>query len=420
MSAEATEAARLKTWRVKIFLSSWLCYVGYYFARKSWGIVKAALDQELGFGPEMLGWIEASYLVAYALGQFLAGWAGRRWGPRAILLVGMAVSVGAHTAFGFVNNPMTFAAFMFVNGLAQATGWPGCVGTMANWFRREERGVVMGFWCTNYQVGGVLAKGLATLALGALAYRYRYAFFSGSAVLLLVWLVVLVFLRNKPEDVGLPALVEEEIHQSPGAVGWSRGTWTSILLVGAFYFFVKFIRYALDGWVPYLFSIHHGLEYSEAGFLSLIFDLFGVAGVIFIGWISDRFFHGRRAKISFFMVLCMVLSCLLLLWAGPRSVFFFAVGLAAVGFTLFGPDSLMSGAAAIDIGTPQQATLAAGIINGMGSIGAIFQAGIIGTLLARSGGDPTGVFVLLVLAALAAALCLGAVLVRNRLGRSDI
>ena len=44
-----------------------------------------------------------------------------------------------------------------------------------------------------------------------------------------------------------------------------------------------------------------------------------------------------------------------------------------VGALLFGPDSLVSGAVSQDIGGPHAAALACGIINGLGSIGAIFQ-----------------------------------------------
>jgi sugar phosphate permease len=49
------------------------------------------------------------------------------------------------------------------------------------------------------------------------------------------------------------------------------------------------------------------------------------------------------------------------------------VGLALIGFLLFGPDSLLSGAAAQDAGGAAAAALAAGLINGMGSIGAVLQ-----------------------------------------------
>ena len=45
-----------------------------------------------------------------------------------------------------------------------------------------------------------------------------------------------------------------------------------------------------------------------------------------------------------------------------------------VGACLFGPDSLVAGAVAQDVGGPHAAGLATGFVNGLGSLGAILQA----------------------------------------------
>ena len=83
------------------------------------GPAKASLESELGWDAQMLGLAGASYLTAYALGQFLSGWFGNRWGPRVIVLSGMGVSAGANMVFGLTNSWGTFLAFMVINGLAQ-------------------------------------------------------------------------------------------------------------------------------------------------------------------------------------------------------------------------------------------------------------------------------------------------------------
>jgi sugar phosphate permease len=90
-----------------------------------------------------------------------------------------------------------------------------------------------------------------------------------------------------------------------------------------------------------------------------------------------------------------------------------------VGFTLYGPDALMTGAAAQDIGGRGTA-LAAGIINGMGSVGAVVQEFVISGMYDSSGGDLGPVFGLLVGASLGAILALGVVLWRNRIGVTDV
>jgi len=56
---------------------------------------------------------------------------------------------------------------------------------------------------------------------------------------------------------------------------------------------------------------------------------------------------------------------------GPAAV---VASLAAVGFLLFGPDTLISGAAAQNLGGGSATASAAGIINGFGSFGSLGAA----------------------------------------------
>jgi sugar phosphate permease len=416
----------LRTWRARIFASTWLCYVGFYLCRKPFYIAKSELGNATGWDASDLAFIGTAYLIAYAAGQFIAGWAGTKGGARRLLLAGMGLSLVANIAFGFTNSLGLFAAFMAINGLAQATGWAGTVSTMGNWFMRRERGTVMGFWATCFQFGGVFGNGLAAWALGK--WGYEYSFFCGSAAMLLVIAFFAFHQRNAPEDVGLKLPAEsdedsEDMGEGPTAglkgLGWSRSTLNTVLIVGSFYFFVKFIRYALWSWVPFFLSRNYGLEGDDAGYLSTIFDLCGIAGVIACGWMSDRFFKGKRAKISMFFLVAMVGSCVLMYTAGQVAVLLFGISLGLVGFSLYGPDALMTGAAAQDIGGRSTA-MAAGIINGMGSIGAVVQELVIGRMYDASAGDLGPIFALLVGAAVLACLSLGVVLYRNKRGFSDV
>src|SRR3989344_31877 len=137
-----TTAAKLKNWRIRVFASTWLCYAGFYFCRKPFYITKAALAEDLHLSAAVLGAIGAAYLIAYTVGQFIAGIIGDRTGPRVLLLGGMLLSIACNLVFGISNSPALFLVFMALNGLSQATGWSGGVGTMANWFHRGERGTI--------------------------------------------------------------------------------------------------------------------------------------------------------------------------------------------------------------------------------------------------------------------------------------
>jgi sugar phosphate permease len=51
-----------------------------------------------------------------------------------------------------------------------------------------------------------------------------------------------------------------------------------------------------------------------------------------------------------------------------------ALGIALLGFLTFGPDTLVTGAGAMDLGTRRGAATVAGVINGVGSCGQLLSA----------------------------------------------
>jgi OPA family sugar phosphate sensor protein UhpC-like MFS transporter len=382
----------MKVWRVRVLTTTWLSYAGFYFCRKNFSIAKSSILEALEISRSDLAHVFTAYLVAYMLGQFLTGILGRKFAARILLLSGMAISVGCNIVFGFavLMGPAgywPFMLFMIVNGFAQATGWPGNIGVLGNWLGRKDRGRLMALWATCYQLGSVFAKSFAALMLSVAGAAW--SFWGACFILFGIWIIFYVFERDKPEDVGLDPIIEEvEIEVSPekaGAInetglfaGWSKNTIFSVFFMGLCYFAFKFLRYALDSWSPLAGEEMFSLSKSNAGYVSTAFDWVGFLGVLFSGWASDRFFKGRRYQTILLMTVGMFLAFVFLAVFGVQSVLMFGIGLALCGFMLMGPDSLLSGVGAIDVGGRRAAVLAAAIINGLGSIGPIFQEEIIG------------------------------------------
>jgi sugar phosphate permease len=80
------------------------------------------------------------------------------------------------------------------------------------------------------------------------------------------------------------------------------------------------------------------------------------------------------------------------------------VAMALIGFLLFGPDAILSGAAAQDAGGPKAAAIAAGLVNGIGSLGAVLQEVVTKGVSQRYGWD--ALFVVFIAFALLAAVTL--------------
>lgn len=391
------QSKTIRVWRTKILATTWLSYAGFYFCRKNFAIAKSSLLTSLEIDKSDLAHIVSAYLLAYMLGQFLTAFLSRRVASRMLLLSGMGISLGCNVVFGFsyLSGPAGYwplLIFNIINGFAQATGWPANVGILGNWLRREERGRLMAMWATCYQLGSSLAKAFAAFMLAIAGAAW--SFWGAAIVMFGVWILFYLFERDTPEEAGLPALVEEveiqvstaeaEAHAN-GEEPWKREVFMSVMWMGSCYFVFKFLRYALDSWSPLAIEEIFDLPQATAGYISTAFDWVGFVGVLFAGWASDRYFNGRRTQVILGMTVGMFLAFIFLATIGQQNVWMFGVGLSLCGFMLMGPDSLLSGVGAIDVGGKQRAVIAAGIINGLGSIGPIFQEEIIGYLLDNHG-----------------------------------
>jgi sugar phosphate permease len=410
--------------RLFVLVLTWVVYASFYLGRKNFSVTKARMASDLGLSSLDLGTIDTAYLTAYALGQFTSGFLGDLLGPRRLLALGLGTAAAASAAFGLVH-PATLLALCFaLNGLAQATGWPGCNKAIHTFTTHADRGAVMGLWSTCYQVGGLVATALATFLLHRAGYPA--AFFGPAA-----WLAALALLVafTLPDTPGQPASPSADSHQgqpsspsadshqgqpsspsvdseSPAVVARARRELlrsVTLWSFGASYFCIKLIRYSLLFWLP--FYLHKGLGYGEeaSGYLSIGFEVGGIAGTIAFGALSDRAPGVPRAR--FAAAGLVGLGVVLLLYrqvagAGMTAGF---LALCLVGAMLFGPDALLSGTAAQELGGKHATSLAVGVINGTGSLGAILQ-GYVTVEISRRFGWPAlfTVFFALALAAAAA------------------
>jgi sugar phosphate permease len=390
--------------RLRVFALTWLSYATYYFARKNFPVVKGTLERELGIGTAGLAVIDTGYLATYAIGQFVGGALSDRIGSRRLIGFGMIGSAMLIAAFGASSSAALFALFFGLNGFFQATGWPGNVKAMAAWYSPTERGSVMGLWSTCFQVGSLAATALAAWLLAH--FGWRSAFFVPAVWIALVGLLVLLFLQEVPE--GGPHDAGEK--PRPGVV---RGAAREVLknpivwLLGAAYFGMKLIRYCLDFWLPYYLEKSLGYPRDTAAYISTGFQFGGIFGAIVIGWISDRLFPGRRGAVAAICTIGLAGALALYGRVAPMGMALNFAAMALVGFCLFGPDALISGVAAQDLGGPLAAGTIAGFINGCGSVGAIAQGALVAGVSKRFGWQ--AVFQALMLLAAASALTLGAV-----------
>jgi len=108
----------------------------------------------------------------------------------------------------------------------------------------------------------------------------------------------------------------------------------------------------------------------DSALIAAALPIGGVIGVIVTGYISDYCFQSRRAPVS--IISLLITAGLMLVGLTNITNYWMMAGFFfLIGMFLFGPDSLISGTAAMDFGTKKGAGTAAGFVNGVGSVGAI-------------------------------------------------
>jgi OPA family glycerol-3-phosphate transporter-like MFS transporter len=392
--------------RLQVFAATWLSYAGFYVTRKVFNVAKGPIKHALDLDDAGVADLFTTYLVTYALGQFLSAWLSKRMSNRTQLLLGMTTSVLCNLALGFLLSmgaKATPAIYVVlgVHGFAQATGWPCNVGLMARWTHRDERGGVMAIWATCYQLGSAFAKLFASFFLGLVGLSG--SFYATSAALAVVVVAFYALAKERPEDVGLEPMrddVDTARDQSPRRALTSSQQTALVVAMGVIYFAFKFVRYALDDWSALILGEHFKMDPETAGYLSSAFDWIGFPGVLAAGFASDRIFKGSRLTTIAVMTVGCVIVTSMMYGIGLSSSYAFVILLGLVGFMVMGPDSLLSGAGAMDSGTREQATRAAGIINGCGAVGPVVQELLNGRL--RTYGDDVIFLILVVLMVLAA------------------
>jgi sugar phosphate permease len=150
--------------QLRVFGMTYLVYIGIYFTRKPISVVKAQMGSDLfaddaDGGSSTLAWIDTSFLFFYAIGQFVVGALGDRYGARRLLAAGIVGSALCSFAFGMCTSTTSLLVTWGANGLFQATMYPLSIKALVPHFAPAMRARMLGWWTTAQQVGGVCSVG---------------------------------------------------------------------------------------------------------------------------------------------------------------------------------------------------------------------------------------------------------------------
>ncbi len=364
-------------------------YMGYYFCRSDFSVVLPLLIQEMGrhgmpadAAKIHFGTIVSAGVFAYAIGKFLSGSMADLFGGRKNFLGGMAGSIVFTVTFAASGTLPFFTLAWIGNRLVQSGGWAGLVKVTSRWFDYSRYGSVMGVLCLSYLFGDAACRYIMSLLLGA-GMGWRGIFVVGAASLAVLLVVNWVFLRETPEERGLPSPEANPLNVYAGkdddaevrvplrAILWPLFNSVPFWLVCLLSIGTTLLRETFNFWTPTYFVQFVGLSSAEAASRSALFPLLGGVSVVVCGVLSDRLGLNGRNRVLF-SGLALVALCLLALALTPPSANpWVAVSLVALtGLALLGPYAYLSGAISLDFGGKRGSATAAGIMDGLGYLAA--------------------------------------------------
>lgn len=401
-------------YRWQIFESAFMGYAMFYVVRNNLSVVQKEMGEALAYNKSMLGDILAATAIAYGIGKFLMGYLSDCSNPRKFLPVGLLLSAAANFLFGASNSYGVHLALWTMNGLIQGMGYGPCARGLGHWYSYKERGRIFGVWNMSHNIGGGAVGVIA--AWCAHHFGWPSAFYVPGLIATIGAIYLFWRMRDTPQSLGLPPVEEyrneyppEDRHTDELALSFrevfvryiltNRALW----LIAIANFFVYIARYSMLDWGPTYLKEAKGASIIEGGFSTLLIEFAGAAGMLTMGWVSDRF-DGRRGMVS---AVCMfpLIAAFAAIMVIPASMLWLdMVMLTIIGFFVYVP-VMMLGVMSLDLTSKKAIGMAAGFVGLFGYIGRVVQGKGIGWVAHHHGWNEA-IFAVLGCAIMAAVLLL--------------
>lgn len=261
-------------------------------------VIIKPLEADFGWTRDSLSFGVAISLFAFGFGGPIAGSLVDRFGPRRVMLGGLAFTAAGLWLMANLN---TIIEFILLWGILIGVG-TGIISNVlgaavANRWFNKHRGTVTGLLVAASAAGQLIfLRSLVQVTVDN-GWRYGIAIVAAATAALVV--PVLLLMRDKPQDVGVEAFGGEASDTQKGvptsAVVEKRTTLREAvrtrdfwLLAGSFFI----CGYTTNGMIgTHLLShaVEHGFVEIEAANALALMGLMNIFGTLASGWLSDRY-----------------------------------------------------------------------------------------------------------------------------------
>ncbi|MBP3202657.1 MAG: MFS transporter [Bacteroidales bacterium] len=298
-----------RKYRRRTFWGVTVAYTLYYVCRTTLGVVKQPLIDGGYLTAAQLGIIGSLFYFVYSVGKFLNGFMADYCNIRRFMAWGIGISAAVNLVLGLMGllNPVSLLVFVVftllwgINGFAQSMGSPPGTISLSRWFPLNRRGTMYSIFSSTPQLGKSVSMIMTGFIVAACGWQWG---FLAAAVAGAIGLVVsLVFIADTPESKGLPSVQElsgepvREMDKQPTRqlqkwVFKHPGIWVIALSTA----FLYITQHAVSDWGVLFLQKQKGFSLEGAAQIIGLAEIFGVAGNLSAGWLSDVVFRGNRVR----------------------------------------------------------------------------------------------------------------------------
>jgi len=372
------------------------------FGRFAFGMLLPSMASTLGLSYSQIGFISTGNFTGYLVAVLFCGHIAKRIGSRRLIVIALLI-IGISMALISRANSYTAVLVLYVfTGVGSGAANVPVMGLTTAWFDRSIRGRAAGFV--------VIGSGFAIIISGKLIpfvnrligpEGWRVNWLILSALVTLIAAVAAVFLRNRPDDLGLLPLGSDRavtpVLQTAAAHASIYRNKT-LYLLGTIYFLFGYTYVIYATFIVTTLIKERGFSETIAGnFWSWVGLLSLFSGPVF-GSLSDRL--GRKAGLA--IVFAFQMLAYLMVAANLPALFLY-LSIGFYGIVAWSIPSIMVAAVSEYVGL-DKALAAFGFITFIFGLGQIAGPSIAGILAERTGSFTSSFFMAAAFAALAIVL----------------
>ena len=367
------------------------------FHRNSTGVMKEELTATFEMTSTSFGTLSAMYFYPYMIAQIPMGALLDVIGVRATVAVGSFIAAIGSVVFGMADSFVLACIGRLLIGVGVSVPVICTQKLVAAWFPESKIASIFSTSALVAQLGALVAQYPLAAAIDYIPWRT--IFYITAAVSIILGVLCLLFVKNDPENIGLPSMAELEGKSVPKKEAESA---KSILTAIGKTFANKYV------WPVFIvMAVHQGLfsMFSSTWAIPYLMESFGysnmeatafttammVASMIFalcIGSISDLL-KSRKIVITGISIILFVLWCVLCFGAGRGMpewllwVVFIIMGIGGCGTQIMFSYSR-------EVNNPLYVGIAVSTVNVVGMLAASVMPTILGALLDKNASTLSG------------------------------